>query len=140
MNTSSNSYVLGFAVILCVVISAVLAAIATALRPAQEAAAELDRQKNVLMAAGLAERDTPATQVEALYKSRVSERVVDTKTGEFVGELPATDAAVLSNGEPVRDLTPSEVPDLSKAEQKQSGNTPNQDHLHSRMTWNIQGL
>lgn len=119
MNTSSNSYVLGFAVILCVVISAVLAAIATALRPIQEAAAELDRQKNVLMAAGLAGSDTSPEEVEALYQSRVTERVVDTKTGEFVSDLPATDPAVLSSGEPVRDLEPSQVPNLDKAEQKQ---------------------
>ena len=55
MNTNSNTYVMGFAVTMCVAVSATLATIATALRPAQEAAAEFDRQKNVMMAAGLIE-------------------------------------------------------------------------------------
>ncbi|MEC8651112.1 MAG: hypothetical protein VXY92_00995, partial [Planctomycetota bacterium] len=53
MNTNSNTYVMGFAVTMCVTVSAVLATLASSLKETQQAAAEFDRQKNVMMAAGL---------------------------------------------------------------------------------------
>jgi Na+-transporting NADH:ubiquinone oxidoreductase subunit C len=83
MNTSSNGYVLGFAVAVCVVMSSMLAFTATSLKPAQDAAAEFDRQKNVLMAAGLATATDTRSQkdLEALYQQRISEVVVDTVDG-----------------------------------------------------------
>lgn len=83
MNTSSNGYVLGFAVAVCVAMSSMLAFTATSLKPAQDAAAEFDRQKNVLMAAGLATATDARSQkdLEALYQQRISELVVDTVDG-----------------------------------------------------------
>lgn len=86
MNTSSNGYVMSFAVGVCVVISAALAMTASALKPIQDAAAEFDRQKNVMVAAGLVAPDDlrPRPELEKLYKDRVSEVVVNVKTGEVV--------------------------------------------------------
>ena len=86
MNTNSNTYVMGFAVTMCVAVSATLATIATALRPAQQAAAEFDRQKNVMMAAGLIESGDPRTreELEALFQARVTEVTVDTQSGAAV--------------------------------------------------------
>jgi len=83
MNTNSNSYVMLFAVAVCVVASAVLAVLANSLRPAQEAAKEFDRQKNVMIAAGLIQRGDPRPRVELeqLYKDRVTGTWVDTETG-----------------------------------------------------------
>jgi Na+-transporting NADH:ubiquinone oxidoreductase subunit C len=83
MNTSSNSYVLGFAVGLCVIMSAALSLTAAALKPAQAAAEEFDRQKNVLLAAGLLQPDEvrPRAELEQLYKQRVEERVLELATG-----------------------------------------------------------
>ena len=62
MNTNSNTYVMGFAVAMCVTVSAVLATLASALKETQQAAAEFDRQKNVMMAAGLI-----ATPLDLMY-------------------------------------------------------------------------
>lgn len=84
MNTSSNGYVLGFSVVVCVVMSAALALTATALKPQQEAAAEFDRQKNVMIAAGLVQPGDTRSQseLEQLYQQRVTETVIDLQTGE----------------------------------------------------------
>ena len=86
MNTSSNSYTMIFAVTMCVVVSTVLALLANGLKPLQEAAKEFNRQKNVMMAAGLIEPGDPRSreELEELFTTRVDEFVVDTRTGEVV--------------------------------------------------------
>src|SRR5690606_17367386 len=83
MNTNSNSYVMSFAVVICVVVSSVLALLATVLKPTQEAAAEFDRQKNVMMAAGLIQKGDPrpVEELKKLYQDRVTEVIVDTRDG-----------------------------------------------------------
>lgn len=99
MNINSNGYVLGFAVLVCVVISAGLAATATALKPIQESAAEFDRQKNVMAACGLIEDgDTrPRAELEELYKKRVVEHVVDLETGKLDGSKTPADVAAMKS-------------------------------------------
>ncbi len=102
MNTTSNGYVLGFAVTVCVVISAALAATATALKPTQDAAAEFDRQKNVMFAAGLIQDGDPRSMAElkALYQQRVVEKVVDVQTGQVdPSKTPADVAAMKSDAD-----------------------------------------
>ncbi len=86
MNLNSNGYVLAFSIGMCVVVSAVLASIYTALKPTQDAAAEFDRQKNVMIAAGLCTpTDTRSRkELEELYAQRVREAIVDTETGKAV--------------------------------------------------------
>ena len=98
MNTHSNSYVMTFAVCLCVTVSTILALLATVLKPTQEAAAEFDRQKNVMMAAGLIERGDlrPREVLEELYKERVKEVVVDTRDGKVVPGKTAVDLVALN--------------------------------------------
>jgi len=91
MNTSSNGYVMGFAIGVCVVMSAALALTATSLKETQQAAAEFDRQKNVMMAAGLVAEDDrrPRAELEKLYTERVEEVVVDTADGQVAaGKTP----------------------------------------------------
>jgi Na+-transporting NADH:ubiquinone oxidoreductase subunit C len=105
MNTSSNGYVLGFAVTVCVVISAALAATSTALKPTQDAAAEFDRQKNVMMAAGLVQPTDTRTrpELEKLYVERVREVVVDTQSGTVdAAKKPADVAAMKSDADKQR--------------------------------------
>ncbi|HEX5050458.1 MAG TPA: NADH:ubiquinone reductase (Na(+)-transporting) subunit C [Planctomycetota bacterium] len=101
MNTSSNLYVMGFAVTVCVVISTALAITANALGPVQDAAAEFDRQKNVMMAAGLVQPgDTRSrAELEALYKAQVEEVVVDTETGTVAPGKTAADVAAMKHAE-----------------------------------------
>lgn len=98
MNTSSNSYVLGFAVVTCVVMSASLALIATALKPTQVAAAEFDRQKNVMLAAGLLQpAETRSRQeLERMYRQRVVEQVIDIETGEAAPGMTPQDVGALT--------------------------------------------
>ena len=70
MNINSNGYVLVFAIGVCVATSLTLAVAANALRETQAAAKEFDRQKNVMIAAGLCEAgDTrPREELEKLYQ------------------------------------------------------------------------
>lgn len=98
MNTSSNGYVMGFAIGVCVVISAALALTANSLKPIQDEAAEFDRQKNVMMAAGLVAADDKRTvaELKKLYVDRVKEVVVNTKTGEVLAGKSLKDAAQLN--------------------------------------------
>lgn len=98
MNTSSNSYVLGFAVAVCIAMSATLAFTATSLKPLQESAREFDRQKNVMLAAGLIQDGDPRprAELERLYAERVKEEVVDTRTGSVVAGKAPKDAADLN--------------------------------------------
>ena len=85
MNTSSNGYVMGFAIGVCVIISAALAMTNNALKPTQDEAAEFDRQKNVMMAAGLVvDGDTrPIEELKKLYVERVKEVVVNVVHGSW---------------------------------------------------------
>jgi Na+-transporting NADH:ubiquinone oxidoreductase subunit C len=87
--------VLGFAVAICVAISAALAMTATVLKPVQVAAEEFDRQKNVMMAAGLVTAgDTRSRpELEALYNEKVEERVVELATGEVRKDITAKQLA-----------------------------------------------
>lgn len=98
MNTSSNGYVMGFAIGICVVISATLAVTANSLKPIQDEAAEFDRQKNVMMAAGLViDGDTRSIdELKKLYVDRVKEVVINTKTGEVLAGKSQKDAAQLN--------------------------------------------
>jgi Na+-transporting NADH:ubiquinone oxidoreductase subunit C len=107
MNMSSNGYVMGFAIGVCVVISAALALTANSLKPIQDEAAELDRQKNVMMAAGLVSTETTPTSAELkkLYAERVKEVVVNTKTGEILADKTAKDAAQLNKDAAASDKT-----------------------------------
>jgi Na+-transporting NADH:ubiquinone oxidoreductase subunit C len=89
---------MGFAIGVCVVISAALALTANSLKPIQDEAAEFDRQKNVMMAAGLASADDTRTvaELKQLYVDRVKEVVVNTKTGEVLQGKSAKDAAQMN--------------------------------------------
>lgn len=86
MNTNSNSYVMAFTIGLCVTVSSVLAVLATVLKPTQLAAAEFDRQKNVMMAAGMLKPGDTRTreELEALYEKQVKRIVIDTRDGSVV--------------------------------------------------------
>jgi len=88
MDVNRNSYVLGFAIAVTSAVSALLAVLATALRPAQEAAKEFDRQKNIMMAAGLlTEGDRrPRAEIEAMYATRFKPHVVELATGAFADD------------------------------------------------------
>ncbi len=123
-NVNTNSYTMVFAVAVCVVMSTVLALLANVLRPIQDASAEFDRQKNVMMAAGLIERGDPRprAELEQLYKDRVDERVVDTRTGDVVPGKTAADIKALNEQAAAEDPTagkPFRVVAMAKDERQQ---------------------
>jgi len=93
MNINSNSYVLGFATCVCVGVSTALALVANGLKDLQTAAAEFDRQKNVMIAAGLCAADDERSQADlkTLFEDRVTEVVVDTQTGEAAADVTIAD-------------------------------------------------
>jgi Na+-transporting NADH:ubiquinone oxidoreductase subunit C len=99
MNTSSNGYVLGFAVGVCVLISTMLAVTANSLKETQDAAKEFDRKKNVMLAAGLIkegdERKRP--ELEAVYANQVREQVVDLSTGSVDASKKPADIAAITD-------------------------------------------
>lgn len=75
-------------IVLCVVCSLLVSGAAVALKPMQERNKLLDRQRNILEAAGLAE-DAGALsgkQVEELFDTRVERRLVDLSTGQYVSD------------------------------------------------------
>ncbi|MEM1224850.1 MAG: Na(+)-translocating NADH-quinone reductase subunit C [Planctomycetota bacterium] len=83
------------ATVLCVVCSLAVSAAAVALRPLQDQNKVLDRQKNILDAAGLAmgEFGKPASQlsldqIEELY-GWISEKLVTLETGQYNADLDA---------------------------------------------------
>jgi len=98
MNTNSNSYVMAFTIGICVTVSSALAVLATELKPTQLAAAEFDRQKNVMMAAGMIENgDTRTREVlEALYEKQVKRIVIDTRDGSVAAGKTVTDLGALN--------------------------------------------
>ncbi|MFZ9888038.1 MAG: NADH:ubiquinone reductase (Na(+)-transporting) subunit C [Myxococcota bacterium] len=75
-----NAYIVGFAAVVCVVCSLLLSAVSGALSAKQEQNRVLDRQKNVLMAAGFESSKLAAMsadEVQRTYQSRIEELVID---------------------------------------------------------------
>lgn len=83
--------VLGVAAAVCLVCSVVVSTAAVALRPAQEANRELDRKRNILVAAGMLDegqtRNAAGADIEALF-TEFEPRVVDLRTGAFTDRDP----------------------------------------------------
>lgn len=98
-----NAYVVGFAAAICVVCSLLLSIVAGSLSSRQEVNRVLDRQKNVLMAAGydrgelnkLATQRTtdaegePTTELQKLYRESFEELVIDRHGNVVDGTTPA---------------------------------------------------
>ena len=82
MARESAFHTLFVATMLCVVCSLLVSMAAVGLRPWQLQNKEQERQKNILMVAGLYRTDEP---VETLFQ-QIDTRIVDLETGEFVGQ------------------------------------------------------
>jgi Na+-transporting NADH:ubiquinone oxidoreductase subunit C len=89
----SLRYTLVVAAILCVVCSLAVSTAAVVLRPLQIANEQLDQQKNILDAAGLAigeygkiASELDKNQIDELYQW-VSEQLVDLETGDYVTDV-----------------------------------------------------
>lgn len=93
MNRDSVLGTITVALVLSLVCATVVATAAVALRPIQAKNAELERRRNILLAAGLYDADDPAKRdVEQLFE-RVETRLVDLESGDFIeGDAATFDA------------------------------------------------
>jgi Na+-transporting NADH:ubiquinone oxidoreductase subunit C len=84
-----------FATVVCVVCALLVSVAAVSLQPRQAANARLYMEKNVLLAAGLAQpgADLSEQEVKAIFDKRIRTRLVDFETGELVpeGKIEARD-------------------------------------------------
>lgn len=99
--------------VLAFVCSALVAGAAVGLRPKQEANRQLDRQKNILVAAGLYSKEKP---VRELFED-IETKVVDLGSGKFVPEDQINPAAYNQQKAPLSDDLGRRIPkdaDLAK--------------------------
>lgn len=80
---------LGVALAVCLVCSVVVAGAAVGLKPTQAVNQQLDKQRNILVIAGLAQADASASEVQRIFKERIKPRVVDLDTGRYVDDQNA---------------------------------------------------
>jgi Na+-transporting NADH:ubiquinone oxidoreductase subunit C len=88
-----TGYIFGFAAAVCVVCSLLLSVVSGSLRERQEENRALDRQKNVLMAAGYSMADIKAKsreEVQKLYADSFDELVIDT-AGNVLADVKQSD-------------------------------------------------
>lgn len=88
----ANTFIVS--VVLCVVCSLLVSSAAVALKPLQAKNKLLDRQKNIIAAAGLSENpdDLTGEQIEELFAAKVTPQLLDLETFEYVeGADPAFD-------------------------------------------------
>jgi len=85
----SNAYTVGFAAAICVVASIFVSGSAVALKDRQDANKLLDRQKKVLLVAGLMEEGEKLSpeQIQSIYGERIVPKSIDMKTGEPVDDV-----------------------------------------------------
>ncbi len=81
MDKNSNKYTLTFAVIMCVVLATCLAATFNGLKSRMDKNALFDKQRNVLMATGLYQKDRDSgmtqAQLEKLFRDKVQVQVLE---------------------------------------------------------------
>ena len=85
-NKDSFGQTLLVAFLLCVACSIIVSGAAVSLRPLQEANKDLDRKRNILLAAGLYDK---SLSVDEQFEA-ITTRVVNLETGTFVDVDPAT--------------------------------------------------
>lgn len=97
MQLNSTSYIIKFALVVCVACSLLVSSAAVLLKSRQKQNALLDKQRNVLSVAGLLEpgEKLGAAQIQDLFKQRVEAQLVEMQTGqpvtaESAGIDPAT--------------------------------------------------
>jgi Na+-transporting NADH:ubiquinone oxidoreductase subunit C len=84
--TDGTRYTILFATAVCVVCALLVAVSAVGLRDRQEANAQIYRQKNVLLAAGLVKPDESVSdrELQKIFDASITVRLVDLATGELL--------------------------------------------------------
>ncbi len=81
----STGYIVGFAVIVCLICALFVAGSAVSLKPRQDANVILDRQKKVLAVAGLIEegQSLSESEIASIFETNIRQTVIDLETGEL---------------------------------------------------------
>lgn len=87
----SNTYIIAFVTLLCLVCSAAVSSLAVGLKPRQEANKRLDMAKQVLQVAGLVEpgQEVSSEEIEEMF-AEIELLVIDRRTGEVLDVDPDT--------------------------------------------------
>ncbi len=122
MQQRSNAYIIGFAAVVCLVCSIVVSSTAVSLRPRQVQNKELDRQKQVLIVAGLMRSDEPveAVEVQRLFDESIVARAVELSTGIYDESV---DVASYDQRKATKDPALSKVADPNSAGIRRLPNT-----------------
>lgn len=75
------------AVALCIVCSLVVSSAAVLLKPAQVKNKALDRKSNILAAAGMLEPGQSSAEIEEVYASKITPRIVDLQQGTYTDKF-----------------------------------------------------
>lgn len=75
------------AAVLCIVCSVLVSSVAVGLKSKQEENKELDRQRNILLAAQLIEKEATNEDVAKTFESKVKKIIIDLDTGERVDNI-----------------------------------------------------
>ena len=91
LQRDSVGYTVGFAAVVCLVCAIPIAGAAVLLRPTQEENQRVDRLSKVLGVAGLMSTTDKLSRSDILerFKSNITPRVVDLKTGAYVDSVDA---------------------------------------------------
>ncbi|MDO5058229.1 MAG: Na(+)-translocating NADH-quinone reductase subunit C [Lautropia sp.] len=91
------------ALLVCLVCSVFVAGAAVSLKPTQLVNRQLDKQRNILMIAGLADENASASDVQRIFAERIKPKVVDLKDGRFSdAQDPATFDPLLAAKDPAQ--------------------------------------
>jgi len=117
----NTTYTIGFAALICVVCSIFVSNAAVALKDKQAANKVLDRQKKVLVVAGLME-DGEALEpaaIQARFDKDIVARIVDMRTGDYSSDV---DAATYDQRKATKDPEQTSPVDANKAKVSQLEN------------------
>ncbi|WKE64891.1 Na(+)-translocating NADH-quinone reductase subunit C [Gallaecimonas kandeliae] len=103
MSNESIGKTIGVVLAISLVCSVVVSGAAVALKPAQQQNKLLDKQQNILSAAGLLKPGMSAKEVLAVYKQHIEPRIVELKTGNYVKEVDGKDAASFDQRKAAKD-------------------------------------
>ncbi len=96
---SNNAKTVSVALTLCLVCSVLVSAVAVGLKPAQVENARLDRNKNILVAAGMYDAESDTAQDVAERFKDFDVEVVDLNTGAYLDDTQLVDAGIPDRNE-----------------------------------------
>lgn len=124
MDKNSNSFTLLFAVGVCVLMAILLAVTFNVLKDTVDANAAFDKQRNVLLASGLAEKGKayPRAELERMFAERIRAKVLEVKRVKVKEKLKRGGDVLEQEVERITDLIETEhkIDDLAQLQRDES--------------------